>query len=62
MKASTKPLCGWLDPVRVPGMVKANLRTIWQVGRVRVDDAGPDGNPDTSADNTVFAVQGVFVP
>jgi hypothetical protein len=29
---------------------------------VRVDDAGPDGNPDTTADNTVFAVQGVFVP
>jgi serine O-acetyltransferase len=41
---------------------EANLRTIWQGGRARVDDAGPDGNPDTTADNTVFAVQGVFVP
>jgi hypothetical protein len=46
----------------VPGTIKESLRTIWQVGRVRVDDAGPDGNTDTTADNTVFAVQGVFVP
>jgi hypothetical protein len=46
----------------VPGTIKESLRTIWQIGRVRVDDAGPDGNPDTTADNTVFAVQGVFVP
>jgi hypothetical protein len=46
----------------VPGTVTESLRTIWQIGRVRVDDAGPDGNPDTTADNTVFAVQGVFVP
>jgi hypothetical protein len=46
----------------VPGTIKPSLRTIWQIGRVRVDDAGPDGNPDTIADNTVFAVQGVFVP
>jgi hypothetical protein len=29
---------------------------------VRVDDAGPDGNPDTTADNSPFVVQGVFVP
>jgi hypothetical protein len=46
----------------VPGTIRESLRTIWQIGRVRVDDAGPDGNPDTTADNTVFAVQGVFVP
>jgi hypothetical protein len=46
----------------VPGTIKAGLRTIWQVGRVRVDDAGPDGNPDTTADNSPFLVQGVFVP
>jgi Tol biopolymer transport system component len=46
----------------VPGTIKEGLRAIWQIGRVRVDDAGPDGNPDTSADNTVFAVQGVFIP
>jgi hypothetical protein len=46
----------------VPGTIGAGLRTIWQIGRVRVDDAGPDGNPDTTADNSPFVVQGVFVP
>jgi TolB protein len=46
----------------VPGTIKESLRTIWQIGRVRVDDAGPDGDPNTPADNAVFAVQGVFVP
>jgi dipeptidyl aminopeptidase/acylaminoacyl peptidase len=46
----------------VPGTIKPGLRTVWQIGRVRVDDPGPDGNPDTTSDNTVFAVQGVFVP
>jgi hypothetical protein len=46
----------------VPGTIKEGLRAIWQLGRVRVDDAGPDGDPDTPADNTVFATQGVFVP
>jgi hypothetical protein len=46
----------------VPGTIKEGLRAIWQIGRVRVDDAGPDGGPDTTADNTVFATQGVFVP
>jgi hypothetical protein len=44
------------------GKIKEGLRAIWQIGRVRVDDAGPDGNPDTAADNTVVATQGVFVP
>jgi hypothetical protein len=44
-----------------PGTILEGRRAIWQIGRARVDDAGPDGNPDT-ADNTVFAVQGVFVP
>ena len=28
---------------------------------LRVDDAGPDGDSDTIADNTVFAVEGIFV-
>jgi Tol biopolymer transport system component len=46
----------------VSGTIKESLRTIWQTGRVRVDDSGPDRNPDTTADNTVFVVQGVFVP
>ena len=45
-----------------PGAILEGRRAIWQMGRGRLDDAGPDGDPDTTADNTVFAVQGVFVP
>jgi TolB protein len=45
-----------------PGAIIAGKRAIWQMGRGRIDDSGPDGNPDTTADNTVFAAQGVFVP
>jgi Tol biopolymer transport system component len=45
-----------------PGAITEGQRAIWQMGRGRIDDAGPDGNPDTTADNTVFATQGVFVP
>jgi hypothetical protein len=29
---------------------------------VRLDDGGADGDGDTTADNTVFARPGVFVP
>jgi hypothetical protein len=42
-----------------PGTIKESLRTIWQIGRVRVGDAGPDGNPDSTADNTVLRCRGV---
>jgi hypothetical protein len=36
-------------------------RAIWELGQVRVYDGGPDGLAAT-ADNSLFAVQGVFVP
>jgi hypothetical protein len=45
-----------------PGAILEVKRSIWQIGRARVDDAGADGNTATAADNGVFAVQGVFVP
>jgi len=44
-----------------PGSVRRGDRAIWQVGRVEVDDGGPDGLIAT-ADNSVFEVQGLFVP
>jgi uncharacterized protein DUF11/WD40 repeat protein len=44
-----------------PGVVKEQKRAIWELGQVRVFDGGPDANP-TTANNTLFAVQGVFVP
>jgi prealbumin domain-containing protein len=43
------------------GAVVESKRTIWQLGEVDVFDGGADGNPST-APNTLFATQGVFVP
>jgi hypothetical protein len=44
-----------------PGTVKESRRAVWQLDQVKVFDGGPDGVVST-ADNTLFAVQGVFVP
>jgi hypothetical protein len=45
----------------VPGSVREVKRTIWQLGRVALLDGGADGLAST-ADNSTFATQGVFVP
>jgi Tol biopolymer transport system component len=44
-----------------PGAVPEGKRSIWQLGQVQVNDGGPDGLASTTP-NTLFAVQGVFVP
>jgi hypothetical protein len=44
-----------------PGMIKDGDRQVVELGQVRVDDGGPDGVTST-ADNALFAVQGLFVP
>jgi hypothetical protein len=44
-----------------PGSVQEGDRSVWQLGQVQVSDGGPDGDVAT-ADNSLFAVQGVFVP
>ena len=44
-----------------PGAVAEGARSVWQFGRARVYDGGPDGVAATQ-DNTLFVVQGVFVP
>ena len=49
------------SPLRPPGLVDEGSRAVWEMRRVEVMDGGPDGDVDT-ADNTVFARQGVFVP
>lgn len=46
----------------VPGAVKEGLRAIWQLGQIAVDDGGVDGQAQTTGDNTLFAVEGLFVP
>ena len=45
----------------LPGVIKESRRAIWQLGQVQVFDGGSDGVVSTNP-NTLFAVQGVFVP
>jgi hypothetical protein len=45
----------------VPGTIKEGRRAMWALGQVRVNDGGPDGVVSTTP-NTLFMVQGVFVP
>jgi len=45
----------------IPGVVPEGKRSIWALDQVRLFDGGPDGDADT-ADNSLFAVQGVFIP
>jgi hypothetical protein len=42
--------------------VKEGQRTIVQLDQIQVFDGGSDGQVSTTADNTLFMVQGVFVP
>jgi hypothetical protein len=46
----------------VPGLVGEGNRAIWELGEVSVFDGGPDGVASTTAGNTLFARQGIFVP
>ena len=46
----------------LPGVVREGKRTIWELGQVQVFGGGADGDAETTADNTLFMVQGVFVP
>jgi len=45
-----------------PGAVTETKRSVWAMDTVRVFDGGSDGDADTAGGNTLFAVQGVFVP
>jgi hypothetical protein len=46
----------------VPNTIQNNLRAVWYLHHVRVFDGGSDADGSTTADNTLFATQGVFVP
>jgi acyl-homoserine-lactone acylase len=46
----------------IPGSAVEGKRAIWELGAITVYDGGADGQASTSADNTLFARQGVFVP
>ena len=45
----------------VPGAVKDNQRGIVEIGQLSISDGGADGQVST-ADNTLFGVQGIFIP
>ena len=45
----------------VPGSARTGDRAIWQIGKVKVFDGGPDGVAATGG-NTLFQTQGVFIP
>jgi hypothetical protein len=46
----------------VPGTVRGGVRSIWQLGQVRLFDGGSDGVASTTGDNTLFETEGVFAP
>jgi hypothetical protein len=50
-----------LDAV-TPGAAAEGTRAVWALDQVRVYDGGPDEDTDTTADNSLFMTQGVFVP
>jgi hypothetical protein len=58
---STCPLALTADSV-LPRAVPELKRSIWELGRVEVYDAGPDGDASTAEDNTLFETQGILVP
>ena len=46
----------------LPGAIPEGLRSVWGLNQIRVHDGGPDGDADTAGDNSLLAVQGLFVP
>ena len=60
---STGSTCTWLTSLNAhfPGSVR-EARAIWALDAVRIFDGGADGDGETTADNTVFARPGVFIP
>jgi hypothetical protein len=44
------------------GFVREGKRTIWGLDQVKIYDGGSDGDADTTGDDTLFAVQGLFAP
>jgi hypothetical protein len=44
-----------------PGTVQESVRSIWQLGQVKLFDGGSDGIASTVG-NTLFEIQGVFAP
>jgi hypothetical protein len=50
------------DAVTGGNVANEGKRAVWQLGSVEVFDGGSDGDGDTTGDNTLFAVQGLYAP
>ena len=59
-KGGTCSLTTTVDAISA-GTALENKRAVWALGQVQVFDGGPDGVAST-ANNSLFAVQGIFVP
>jgi Tol biopolymer transport system component len=46
----------------IPGFTPEGKRAIWELEQARFYDGGADGLASSAGDNTLFAVQGLFVP
>jgi hypothetical protein len=46
----------------VPGSVKDAQRGVVEIQQLQINDGGTDGQVSTTADNTLFEVQGIFIP
>jgi hypothetical protein len=46
----------------IPGGIQDSRRTVWELGQFQIWDGGTDADGSTAGDNTLFAVEGVFVP
>jgi hypothetical protein len=46
----------------VPGTAAEGTRAVWGLDQIKVLDAGADGVAGTAGDNSLVAVQGIFVP
>jgi hypothetical protein len=50
------------DAVTGGQAAREGKRSIWAMDQVKVFDGGSDGDAETTGDNTLFAVQGLFAP
>jgi hypothetical protein len=50
------------DAVTAGNVANEGKRAVWQLGKVQVFDGGSDDDADTTGDNTLFAVQGLYAP
>jgi hypothetical protein len=51
-----------IDAVLGANVAREGKRAVWDVSQIRAFDGGADGDADTTGDNTLFAVQGIFSP